>query len=510
MAVSRWQVALVIAMLLTSGPESRAQLRSWSVVPSIGLRGTYTDNALFVAAPEHGDFVTSISPGISINGQGPRLTANLAYTGNLLFYSNSSEQNRLANTLNGSANFKAIENFLFLDANANISQSYISPFGARPSDITTAAANRTETRSLSLSPYIRSTTPGGYSYEARYRNTLTTTDTSSLADVYTETVSSNIASPIDRFGWSLDGNRTKIHYAYSDETRRPDSRSSIIRGRFYYQPDTAVRLWLTAGNESNNYVLQQEQSYSIYGYGALWKPTPTTTAQYSWERRFFGPAPFASFEHRTPLSAWTLTYSKDVSSYQQQLFAVPPGDTTALLDTIFSARITDPARRQQAVQQFMQANGTPAFLANSLAFYTQQVFLRERLQGSFAILGARNSITFTAFAANDASVSTPPPGLPADVFAAFNSHIKQKGYGANATHQISGLTALTGSATRTNADTEETSVRSKNDFYSLSLTHRISPKTDTFAGLSYQTFESDVVAATSRSRSVYAGLYHSF
>jgi uncharacterized protein (PEP-CTERM system associated) len=507
MAASAWRSALVIAMLLTTGPDLLAQTRGWTIVPSIGLRGTYTDNVSLAAVPEAGDFVTDIYPGLAVSGRGPRFSANLNYTGNALFYSRNPEQDRLANTLSAFANLEAVEKLFFVDALANVSQSYISPFAPRPTDITTITANRTEARTLSLSPYLRSVTPGGYSYEARYRNTWTSTDSALLAKVNTRELISRIASPISLFGWSIDGNITDINY--EDQTGRPERKSSIIRGRLFYQPDSSVRLSLVGGNESNNYVLQQEQSYPIYGYGASWKPTPRTSAEFNWERRFFGPAPFASFEHRTPLTAWRISYSKDVSSYQQELLRLPAGNTTALLDAIFTARIPDPVRRQQAVEQFMRANGTPAFLTSSTAFYSEQVFVHEQLQGSFAILGARNSITFTGFHTISTAVTAPPPGLPAEVFVALNSHINQQGFGAGVSHSITASTSLGANASRVYAETEETGIKSRNDFLALNLAHTVSPKTNTFAGFSYTSFEQEG-APTSYARSVFAGLVHRF
>ena len=508
MAASAWRGALLMAMLLTPGADLLAQqTRGWTIVPSIGLRETYNDNVSLLASPDRGDFITDISPGLAISGRGPRFTANLNYTGNALFYSRNPEQDRLANTLNGFANLEAIEKFFFIDGQAYVSQSYISPFAPRPGDITTITANRIETRTLSVSPYVRSTTSGGYSYEARYRNTWTSTDSDVLAKVNTREVTSRIASPIRLFGWSIDGSVSDI--TYDDPTLRPERKQSIIRGRLFYQPDPSLRLQLIGGNESNNYVLQQEKSYPIYGYGASWKPSPATSADFSWERRFFGPSPFASFEHRTPLTAWRISYSKDVSSYQQELLRIPPGDTTTLLDAIFSARIPDPVRRAQAVQQFMQANGIPASLSGSTAFYSEQVFLHEDLRGSFAILGARNSITFTAFATNNTAVTAPPPGLPAEIFAALSSHIKQKGFGAGASHTIGGYTSLNASANRTFATTEESGIESRSDFLVLNLTHKLSPKTDTFAGASYNHIVQNA-AADSDARTVFAGLFHRF
>src|SRR5688572_17605371 len=93
-----WGRLLVALVLLTSASNAAAQARAWSVTPSIGLRGTYTDNVSLTAAPERGEFVTQISPAINVNGRGSRFNASLNYTADALFYARNSEENRLANT----------------------------------------------------------------------------------------------------------------------------------------------------------------------------------------------------------------------------------------------------------------------------------------------------------------------------------------------------------------------------------------------------------------------------
>ena len=506
MAASAWRSALVMAMLLTTGNNVRAQNQAWTIVPSVGLRGTYTDNASLAVAPQHGDFITDVTGALSISGQGPRFRASLNYIGDALFYSQTRDQDRVINQLRALANFEAIEKFFFVDAAANISQSFISPFAARPADIATVTPNRIETRTVSVSPYIRRQTSGGYAFELRNRNTWTYGDVSTLDDVHTVEWNGSVTSPISLFGWGADANDTNIDY---QNPLRPERESRIARGRLFFQPDPTLRLSASAGKEENNFIQQEMRSVPIYGYGAQWTPTPLTSAQFNWERRFFGPSPVASFDHRPRSTAWRVSYSKTTSSYQQQLLGLPPGDTTALLDQIFRGQISDPVQRQAAIEQFMRANGIPTFLSNSLAFYTEQIFLDERLEGTFMVLGVRNSIGLNVFASNRTAVTSPPPGLPAEIFVALRSHIKQHGFGANASHRLSGFTSVNITANRIFADAEETAVQSRSDFITGALNHSVSRKTDTFAGVTYQRFDSSL-APTAHTRSVYAGFVHRF
>src|SRR5439155_50750 len=78
------------------------------------------------------DFVTQITPGIRINGSGPRLRASFDYRPTALFYAQNSEQNRVLQNLFGNGTLEALERFFFVDATGSIAQGYITPLGARP------------------------------------------------------------------------------------------------------------------------------------------------------------------------------------------------------------------------------------------------------------------------------------------------------------------------------------------------------------------------------------------
>ncbi|HZP88894.1 MAG TPA: TIGR03016 family PEP-CTERM system-associated outer membrane protein [Burkholderiales bacterium] len=507
MAASAWHAALATAMLLTTGSAALAQTRAWTISPSITLRETYNDNVALASTPQN-DWITQVTPGINISGRSRRLTANVNYTADFIGYARNHEHDRLANTLSAFGNFQAIDRFLFIDAQGNVNQTYISPFAPRPSDNTTITANRFESRTWSLSPYVRSQLPGGYTYEVRNRNSWTRTDADFLAKIHSRQWTGSLASPISLFGWALEAN--DIDTVYDDPLARPERKSRMARARLFFQPDPTVRLYASAGRQENNFILQQEmQSYRTYGYGGLWRPTPRTTAQFDWERQFFGVAKLASLEHRMRMSAFSLSYSKNVSTFPQEVLRLPPGSTADLLDQIFRARIPDPVERQQAVQQFLRTTGTPAFLASSLSFFTEQVFLQERLQGSFALLGVRNSISFTAFRGRTAQLTDTPAGLPSDVLLTTSSRFNQHGFGANASHRLTPFTSLSASANRIYTQAQDSDLHSTTDTAGLNISHAVSTKTDTFGGFTYTHFETST-APTSQARAVFVGLSHRF
>ena len=171
---------------------------------------------------------------------------------------------------------------------------------------------------------------------------------------------------------------------------------------------------MSAGEEENNYVLQQTLRETIYGAGVTWNPGPRTSAEFEYEHRFFGPSRLARGVPRTRLTAWNLVYSRNTSTFQDEVLRIHRQcDGAARCDLRRTHSRSD--QRRAAVDEFVRGSGTPATLSSSLAFYTQRVYLREAIEASFGILGVRNSITFTAFYARTAT-SPPTPGIPAGCF----------------------------------------------------------------------------------------------
>ena len=506
MATAGRQCSAGAAVLLLAATNA---LADWTVVPEVTLRETYTDNVFFGAGPRTADFITQVTPGIQIVGRSPRLTANLSYRPSALFYARESDFNDVVNDLAAAARLEAIKNFFFIDGAASITQNFISPFARQPGDITTISPNRVETRTLSLSPYVRGQIGGNLEYELRNSNTWTHSDSDALGDVYTRRWSGRLAGPVRLFGWALEYNDTVTEY--DDFRRQPDQESRLYRARLYFQPDASWRFSASAGQEENNFVLQQVQRETMYGAGVVWRPGPRTLLDAEYEHRFFGPYKSVRFDHRTRLTAWQLGYLRDSTNYQTEVLRLPPGSTAALLDSIFSARVPDPNERRAAVEQFMRNSGTPAFLNSSLSFYTERVFLREAVDASFGILGVRNSITFSAFYAENTEISPDAAALFPDGFL-FGERFTQKGFGVRADHKLTPLTTVGASFNVSHTRHEEpTQVESRDSYATLTVNHTVSPKTTTFAGVSISKYEAEGTGLSNQdTTTVFLGLTHRF
>ncbi|HZM36665.1 MAG TPA: TIGR03016 family PEP-CTERM system-associated outer membrane protein [Burkholderiales bacterium] len=486
-------------------------LAPWTVNTDITVRETYNDNpGLAPAGREEHDFITEITPGLRMSGSGPRLRGYFDYRPSLIYYAHGTSEDRFLNRLTGFGTLEAVDNFFYIDANASITQDYLSPFGARPADVTISTPNQLETRTVGLSPYVRGALLRDYSYELRYRKLWTTTDRSELGNLDSDYWTGRLASQIRLFGWALEYEASKIHY--EQFTAQPDRETRLARARLYFQPDYAWRFTASAGREENNYrSLGSMEASDMYGAGVTWAPSNRTLADVQYEERFFGPYRLARFNHRTRLTAWNVTYLRDISDFQQEALRLPPGFTLPLVDAIFRARIPDPIERQEAIEQFYRNSATPLFLSSSLAFYTQQIVLQERLEGSVRIIGVRNSIGFSAFARKSNRFSEGLTGILPDAFLQ-RDELKEKGFGAYADHKLTPFTTISLTGRRTFATRDEPSrLESRNDFVALTLNHSLSPNTNAFAGVSYTGVRDELPTVVNReANSVYVGLTHRF
>ena len=482
---------------------------NWVVTPDITLRETYTDNVFIGTGTSRDDFVTEITPGIRIEGRGPRLDATFDYRPTAVLYARTNEEDYIANNLSAFGRLEAVENFFFVEASAYVSQTFLSPFAPQPPGLATSTRNRAESSSFVLSPYVRGELRSGHEYELRNTNAWTRVDEREVNEFHTRRWFGRLASPVRLFGWSVEYDER----VWERETvaRAPDQESRIFRTRLYYQPKPEWRFSASVGREENNYERRDElQSEDIYGAGVTWRPGPRTRAEFYYEHRFFGDAPLVRLSHRTRLTAWELSYVRDTTNFQEEVLRLPPGNVAGLLDSIFAARVPDPQQRRALVQEFVRVNGIPPFLSTPLSFFTESQYLREALNASFAILGVRNSITFTAFYEENTRLSSEVAALPGDPFT-LADRFSQRGFGARADHKLTPQTTLGASVTRTYAREEEpVEFESRTDYFALTLNRTISPQTTAFAGVSATWFDSDAVGPEDQANSIFVGMYHRF
>ena len=412
---------------------------NWKITPQVSLSETLTDNAtLAPSGSKRGDLVTEVVPTISIDGAGARVKLHLDYQLDNLLYARDSSRNNTQNYLAALGTLEAIERWLFVEARGSITQQNISAFGSQAPSNASVNPNRAETAVYQVSPYIRGQFGSTAEYLLRFNWTTTTSKSDVLTDTGVNEWVGNIkgSTPLTALVWSVDGNNQK--YYYNSNLAR-DTEASRLRGFLTYQLEPQFRVSVTGGRESNNFLSADQQGKTTSGFGFEWTPTERTQVSALREKRFFGDGHSLTIRHRTPQTSWSFSDSRDVNTLPNQLITAGLGTAFDLLFNALTTRIPDPVARAREAEQLLLQEGIPLDLAVRSAFLSSRVFQDRHREASVGLLGARNTVTLTAYSSERSSIGSGAGTL--DDFA-LSPNVEQRGINADWSHKLSPLSSL--------------------------------------------------------------------
>ena len=396
------QAVLIVAGLAGA---TGVQAENWRFGASAGLTETYTNNVFYAPQGQGvGDWVTSLTGAITVRGEGARVKLNGSVAATLNLYAKETQENSIAPNVNLAGSVEAIEKFFFVDASANISTQFLSPFGPQPNSVVNATDNRYISQTYPVSPYIKGVLGAtNISYQVRDDNIWTVSSpfgnsNSQTPNTYANNLTASLTSANYPMGWLVEYNR----YAYDNGVT--DSGNLANNGRYTLQIARAIlshqinpQLQVSGriGYEDNQFLVTSSQGM-VYGAGFQWNPSDRTQFGGFWEERFFGSSYAFQFNHRLPNSAISASATRGLSSYPQVALAIPAGTTVVqFLDAAFATRIPDPAERAIAIEQFLARTGLPPTLTAPVNIYGTQITLQDAQNISYVLLGVRNSVTFT-------------------------------------------------------------------------------------------------------------------
>ena len=486
--VLRYAIATALsAGILASCPANGAP---WTFTPTLQVRGTYTDN-VELAAPglEQGATVLDVSPGIRIHGEGARIKTDLTYSLQSLTYLGNASRNGLNNLLAATASLEAIEKWFYIDAMAQVSQQNVSAFGPQPIDNISVTGNRTRVSTYSVSPHIKGVVGSNLSYQLRLNTAYTDSGASQLPRSQTNQWVGSLqgGTPLSLMNWGFDFSQQRVGYADG-----PTTENDTYHGSLNFRVDPQFSLSVNTGHEKNNF-LAGKQSSSTRGFGFQWTPRETTSLVGERDQRLFGSGYSLAFKHRMPMSALSVVLSRDYSSTPDVLFRGAGTTIYSLLYDATPATLT-PAERDNMVTAILQASGLSPTTVPTLAYSTNRIVVQKLLNVSYAIIGARNTITFTASKSDSTSVSQ--GFTAADDFSQYPS-ITQTGLNVAWSHQLSGRTSLNGAYGRTLITGDgASSAKSTQKTLTMALTTALSPKTSATLNLRHVNLEGTLAGYT--------------
>lgn len=332
--VARRRVLTIgVGTFLVAGQALAADL---TIVPRLSVEETYTDNVrLGGRRTGQSDFVTNLSPGINIQSRGPRATLSLNY---ILNYLNFARVNRdqLRQNLIASGIFEVVEDLLTIDAQASISEQFISRAGPISGSIANITTNRRTVQAYNVSPAVKHRFGTFADFEARYGFRYFNADSrrddqangiflsKSTAQSATATlVSGQRFTP---FSWQLLFNndntkrtRTRTRTNFKSTTARANIEFQINR----YLAALASGGWerfLANANAVNPFLPGIDIEGATWDFGARLTPGPRTTMTVRYGRRFNDMVWSAEGRYRmSDRTALTIRYAEDIDTSQRRL-----------------------------------------------------------------------------------------------------------------------------------------------------------------------------------------------
>lgn len=417
-----------------------------SLVPSVSLRETLTNNVRLSSTNPKSDLITEISPGVRLSSNSGRLTGSVDYSLQGILYARESSSNEVQQSLRGQGKWEAIDGWAYVDANAQISQQNQSAFGSRSLDNALIDSNRTEVFSYQVAPYVRGRLGGFANYEARW-SWQSTSSQSSRSDSTSQTTSLRLnsdTSVFPRLGWSAD-----YSHESSEFGDRGNTTSDRLNGTLFYTVSPELRVLARAGRESNDLTTQGNRQTTTWGWGGTWRPSQRTSLDVTRDHRFFGNSTNVNLQHRMPRSVWTLTSTRDISTSALAGGAAAPQTVFDLLFAQFASIAPDPIQRTALVDAFLRNNGlTRTTLANG-GFLTSTASVQRSQRLAVALLGLRSTLLVSVFRNQSRATDT----SLADAGDLSNGNtLRQRGFSFNLSHRLTPQQALSAdfSLTRTN------------------------------------------------------------
>lgn len=305
-------VALLAWIALFASP---AAALDWQFEPSLGGTATYTDNANQSNANPEDALIFTVRPGFRLRSEGSRrIQASLNYGLTGVARYGEDQSTDLNHNLGALGKAELIEDFLFVDGTASVSQELISLTGS-PADANTNDSNRATVGTYSISPYIQKRLGTFANAQARYTTggAIFENDAASNSNVNALTAGLTNGSRFNNLSWGVNYSLRKANNSTTTDTTF--ERVSASAG---YALTRKFRVFGTVGQDWNDYLSTSGTDGSSWSVGGGWSPTRRTSVEASFGKRYFGNTYSLSASHRTRISQWTASYSENVSDITQQ------------------------------------------------------------------------------------------------------------------------------------------------------------------------------------------------
>jgi uncharacterized protein (PEP-CTERM system associated) len=314
------------AVLLGITVATGAQAGEWDIRPSLSLSESYTDNVQLVETGEEGDFITSITPGIAIRGEGRRLQMNADYLYNYNKYFDKSEFDAGTHNLQGNIDNELVRDHLFLDVNAAMFPAQVSNQGQvsnrnrnrRDRLDQLNAGNRADVISYGFTPRYQQALGSIADFTAsnNYSDTSTGEGVAGGGKNNTLNMALNSGRRFARADWGLTFQRRDNQNDNTDE----DQTFQELWANSGYQLNRLFKFTGRVGIEDNQFSTNQNQEGGpSWMLGGVLTPNPRTTLSGQFGQRRFGDTKQFDFNYRRRRVTISGNYNEELRTSNEVL-----------------------------------------------------------------------------------------------------------------------------------------------------------------------------------------------
>lgn len=381
--------AAAVSLLLAAPPWLRVAHAqdggrgAFTVSAAVSVSQSFTDNRRLSDADKQWDAVTQVSPSVRISSRSGRVQGSLDYSLNAQVHANESYRGEVRNALASAFSVTAIDQQLWLDVRASISQQPLSAFGVQSATALPRDSNRGEIRTVSAGPTFRTQLGSQAQLEARLNWSRSSGGSAVNADSQTRLASARVFGQYGGMNWSLDVADTQTEY----ETGR-DTGNRRYGLNLNYRPHYEWQFMFRLGRETESVRSLNSQTTSNWGTGATWTPTPRTQVNAQYDKRYFGDSYSLGITHRMARSVWSYIESRDANGGAASDRGLSYANSYDALFNQLAAQVPDPIQRDQQVRAMLAAQG---------GFTSRAATVDRRRTASMVLNGVRTSFTLSAY-----------------------------------------------------------------------------------------------------------------
>ena len=455
-AVPRLAPLAAAAMLLAAFP-AHAEL---TVTPTLLVSEIWTDNVnLTEDESAYSDLITQVTSGITVLNRTRRLTVDATAQVHAFAYLHGDDRRDLADpdvvgrnvdTVNtrrsyrGSLRGEVLRDLFFVDATASRGQQNVSAFGPRVNNDVYSNRNRAEIDTWSISPYLMHRFGNAAQGMLRYtRDSVGGGDALGYRGTGGDSILASLSSGpgFRTVSWGVNYTRQELGAAaYGDSSN--EKLSTNLR----YIVSQRLSLLANAGYDRYRYEgLGGGDQGANWSLGFAWSPSLRTNLQMTLGRHFYGTTGTLSAVHRSRSTSWNISYDDVVTTSRQQFLLPSTVDTAGLLDSMFATAYPDPFERQRIVAAYIQANGLPPSLTDSVNYLSNRFMRQKALRASVAYRRGYSNAVLSLYATRRNALSSQESDSPllGSARGSLNDNVQQQGFDASYTYRLSSRSNVT-------------------------------------------------------------------